>query len=80
MPCWYFVKFHQHEILSGDKLFNYRSVDHQLADEALVVMRRHCWYLVPELVISTLFSAKLSSDEESRLVYNLQSQRPSPTH
>ena len=67
------------DFLLFKKLFNYRSVDPQLADEALVVMRRHCWYLVPELVISTLFSAKLS-DEKSRLAYNLQSQRPSPTH
>ena len=67
------------DFLLFKKLFNYRSVDPQLADEALVVMRRHCWYLVPELAISTLFSTKLSSDEKSRLackLLTLQSQKP----
>ena len=49
------------------KLFEYRKVDPQLADEALVVLRRHCWYLVPEVVVFSLFSKKLSMDEKSGL-------------
>ena len=53
------------------KLFSYRDVDPQLAEEALVVMRRHCWYLVPELITFSLFSTKLSQDEKSRLASKL---------
>ena len=30
-------------------------------------MRRHCWYLMPELVTFSLFSTKMSKDEKSRL-------------
>ena len=49
------------------KLFEYRKFDPQLSDEALVVLRRHCWYLVPEVAIFSLFSKKVSMDEKSRL-------------
>ena len=58
------------------KLYNYRSTDPQLADEALVVMRRHCWYLMPEVVPFSLFSSKLSKDEKSLLACKLLTLKP----
>ena len=53
------------------KLFKFRSEDSQMADEALVVLRRHLWYLTPEVVIFSLFSPKVSADEKSRLACRL---------
>ena len=53
------------------KLFEFRSVDPQLADEALVVLRRHGWYLTPEVAIFSLFSSRVSNDEKSRLASRL---------
>ena len=49
------------------KLFAYRSRDQQLAEEALVVLRRHCWYLVPEVAVFSLFSDKLCNEKKSRI-------------
>ena len=46
-------------------LFTYRKVNHVLADEALVVLRRHGWYLTPDVVMFSLFSDKVSSNEKS---------------
>ena len=37
------------------KLFAYKSIDSQLAEESLVVLRRHGWYLTPELAMFSLF-------------------------
>ena len=53
------------------RLFQYRSIDSQIAEEALVVLRRHGWYSVPEVVVFTLFSNKISADEKSRLACKL---------
>lgn len=53
------------------KLFDYKRVDTQLAEEALVVLRRHGWYLTPEVVVFSLFSSKLSMDMKSRLASKL---------
>ena len=62
------------------KLFEYRKCDPQLADEALVVLRRHCWYLTPEVAIFLLFSKKVSMDEKSRLSSKLLTlQHEAPT-
>ena len=65
------------DMLLFKKLFTYRTVDSQLADEALVVLRRHCWYLVPEVVIFSLFSEKLSVDEKSRMASRLLTHKAS---
>ena len=64
-------ELHHQERLSGEKLFNY--VDPQFGWWGFCSHEKAL--LVPELVISTLFSAKLFSDEKSRLAYNHQSQR-----
>ena len=67
------------DLLLYKKLFEYRRFDPQLADEALVVLRRHGWYLVPEVVVFSLFSKKLSVDDKSRLsgkLLTLQSEAP----
>ena len=48
-------------------LFANRIVNQVLADEALVVLRRHGWYLTPDVVLFSLFSNKLSSNEKSRI-------------
>ena len=67
------------DLLLFQKLFKYRNVDSQLADEALVVLRRHCWYLTPEVAVFSLFSKKVSPDEKSRLaskLLSLHSQAP----
>ena len=53
------------------KLYAFRAVDLQLAEEALVVLRRHCWYLTPEVVMFSLFSNKVSTDEKSRMASKL---------
>ena len=52
-------------------LFAYRSKDPQLAEEALVVMRRHGWYTTTEVVMFSLFSSKLSSDEKAEITCKL---------
>ena len=49
------------------KLVVYRNTDLQLADEALVVLRRHLWYLTPEVAVFSLFSNKISIDQKSRM-------------
>ena len=48
-------------------LFHYKNVDSSLAEAGLDVMRRHGWYLVPELIPCALFSNKLEDEEKSRL-------------
>ena len=53
------------------KLFEYRQLDSQLAEEALVVLRRHGWYLVPEVVVFSLFSSKITLEEKSRIASRL---------
>ena len=53
------------------KLFAYRMTDSQLAEEALVVLRRHAWYLTPELVVFSFFSNKLSMEQKSRMACRL---------
>ena len=53
------------------KLYAFKSVDLQLAEEALVVLRRHCWYLTPEAVMFSLVSNKVSTDEKSRMASKL---------
>ena len=55
------------------KLFAYRSIDPQLAEESLVVLRRHGWYFSPEVAMFCLFSEKVSLDEKSRLAGKLLS-------
>ena len=44
-----------------------------LAEEALVVLRRHGWFLVPEVVVFALFSDKTSLDEKSRIATRILS-------
>ena len=59
------------------KLSNLRSSHAQIADAALVVLRRHGWYLTPEVVIFSLFSDKISEDEKSRISCKLLTLRSS---
>ena len=59
------------------KLFAYRRIDPQLAEESLVVLRRHGWYLTPEVAMFSLFSEKLSTDEKSRVACKLLSMKAS---
>ena len=68
------------DLLLFKKLFAYKSVDSQLADEALVVLRRHLWYLVPEVVPFSLFSDKLTSDDKARLASRLLTHKSSIPH
>ena len=53
------------------KLFVFKSVDTQLAEESLVVLRRHGWYLNPDVALFALFSDKVSSDDKSRIACKL---------
>jgi hypothetical protein len=46
-------------------------IDVLLAEEALVVLRRHVLYLTPEVVLFRLFSKKLSMEEKSRIACRL---------
>ena len=59
------------------KLFEYKQFDSQLAEEALVVLRRHGWYLVPEVVIFSLFSSKTSLEDKSRIASRLLTMKSS---
>ena len=58
------------------KLFNYRAVDPLLAEAALTVLRRHSWYLTPEMIAFCLFTAKLSDNEKSKMANHLLSYKP----
>ena len=51
------------DLILYKKLFNYRNVDPKLAEEALVVLRWHGWYLIPETAVFSIFSDDLSEDE-----------------
>ena len=53
------------------QLFAYRNINQTLADEALVVLRRHGWYLTPDVALFSLFSSKVSEDEKSRIASKL---------
>ena len=59
------------DLLMYKKLFAFRSTDPKLAEEALVVLRRHGWYSTPEVVMFSLFSAKVSEDEKARIACKL---------
>ena len=59
------------------KLFAYRSSEPQLAEESLVVLRRHGWYLTPKVAMFSLFSEKLSTDVKSRVACKLLSMKAS---
>ena len=48
-------------------LQSYRQHDQQIAQAALTSMRRHLWYLCPELVILALFDELTSYDEKQIL-------------
>jgi hypothetical protein len=47
-------------------LFDYKRIDF-----LLVVLRRHVWYLTPEVVLFRLFSKKLSMEEKSMIACRL---------
>ena len=49
------------------KLFKYRKVDAVLADKALVVLSRHGWYLVEQVVPFAFFSNKVDLDTKSHM-------------
>ena len=50
-----------------EKLFKYRKVDAVLADKALVVLSRHGWYLVEQVVPFAFFSNKVDLDTKSHM-------------
>ena len=52
-------------------LVRYRSVDSETADAALGVMRRHMWYLRPLIVVFSLCSESVSSDEKAAMCSTL---------
>ena len=52
-------------------LSKFRTIDGDLSDTALNVLRRHLWYLTEEVVVFSLFSGKLFSDEKSRIAAKL---------
>ena len=55
------------DLLVYKKYIALRSTDPQLAEEALVVMRRHGLYATPEVVMFNLFSTNVSDDEMARI-------------
>ena len=52
-------------------LMKFKSVDEEISENALMVMKRHLGYLSEELVIFSLFSHKVSEDEKSRMAARL---------
>jgi len=49
--------------------------DISLRTAGIKMMKRHLWYLSPELAIQALFSQRLSIPEKRKLVLNLQTDR-----
>ena len=50
--------------------------NNELAEEALVVFRRHGWYLTLKVVLFSLFSDSVSQDEKSRISSRLLTFKP----
>ena len=55
------------------RLIQFRTINETIAEEALKTFNRHKWYLVPEIVIFSLFSDKLNEDEKARMAAKLLS-------
>ena len=49
------------------KLKKFQQVDKELAEEALVTLSCHLWYLVPNNVLFSHASEKLEDDDKSRM-------------
>ena len=57
----------------------YQNVDHEVANKAIASMKRHLWYLVPELVSLALFDKEVSPDEKQLIAVTLLN-TPKPAH
>ena len=55
------------------RLIQFRTINETIAEEALKTFNRHKWYLVPEIVMFSLFSDKLNEDEKARMAAKLLS-------
>lgn len=66
-----------HDLNFWYDLKEYRRFDAQAADAALISVRRHLWYLSPELVIFSLFDDKVSAYEK-KLMANAIVRIPRP--
>ena len=49
------------------KLFKFRKVDHELAEKAILVLERHGWYLVEQIIPFALFCNKIDQDLKSQI-------------
>ena len=59
------------------ELLDFKKIDPVLATSALATLDRHRWYLVPSVVLFSLFSDKVSEDTKSRMAARLLSlERP----
>lgn len=50
------------------ELDRYRTIDNEIAQAALVALKRHLWYLGDELIALSLFSDKVSNDVKDDMV------------
>ena len=62
---------HDMSLMSRLNDYNYE----QLRDVGLKMLKRHSWYLSPELTTLALFSDLLSTEEKKHIVQNITSQR-----
>jgi SOS response regulatory protein OraA/RecX len=49
------------------QLLNYKNIDTTIADTALEKLRKHFWYISPELVPLALFSKKVSIEDKKKI-------------
>ena len=61
----------RHDIIMWYDLQRYLDYDRQIADAALSSVRRHLWYLCPELVVLALFHDFTTYDEKQMIATTL---------
>lgn len=61
------------------ELYDYIAIDEEIADVAMGAHERHLWYLSDELIVLSLFSNKVSTQEKIRMVQQLTRQASART-
>ena len=62
-----------HDLRFYHNLTNFKRIDKDLAESALKSLKRHLWYLTPELVVLALFDNQISVDDKQLMAATLVS-------
>ena len=57
-------------------LLDYRVINVDVAKSAILALKRHLWYLTPEIVFLSMFSAEVPTDERSHIATELLKCKP----